>query len=168
MKLVEDVTDMFGDEPIKRVDKPAAGKTMTEEEINSHFMDDLDVSAVLDMDVDVDVNKVNGRPKEVEFDDSNVIESTPKVNKPKGRTEKKASAKKASLDTSIMHRSEDLFCFAYLFHLFAGVLSDEDRQERKRQAAMLYQQFKNRSGPALPGSKEVPKVKMRIFCDMFD
>lgn len=39
-----------------------------------------------------------------------------------------------------------------------GILSDEERHERKRQAAMLYQQFKNRSGPSNPGSKEVPKV----------
>ncbi|KAG4072206.1 hypothetical protein HA402_007616 [Bradysia odoriphaga] len=139
LKLVEDVSDMFGDKPVKRVDKPVVSKTMTEEEINSHFMDDLDVSAVPDLDVDVNVNKANGRAKEVESMDDSVIESTPKVNKQKGRTDKKASAKKTSLDTS--------------------VLSDEDRHERKRQAAMLYQQFKNRSGPSLPGSKEIPKGK---------
>lgn len=100
LKAVEDVTDMFGDRPIKRVDKPAANKTMTEEEINSHFMDDLDVSAVPDVDVDVNVNKVNGRSKEAESMDDSVVENTPKVSKHKGRTDKKESAKKASLDTS--------------------------------------------------------------------
>lgn len=107
LKLVQDVNDVFGDEPIKRVEKPAANKTMTEEEINDHFMDDLDVSAV--PDVDINVNEVNGATKEVKkaepMDDS-VIEGTPKVNKQKERSDKKKSAKKASLDTSKTQCSE--------------------------------------------------------------
>ncbi|XP_053693430.1 replication factor C subunit 1 [Sabethes cyaneus] len=37
------------------------------------------------------------------------------------------------------------------------VLTDEERFERKRASAMLYQKFKNRGGPAAPGSKEIPK-----------
>ncbi|XP_058450932.1 replication factor C subunit 1 [Malaya genurostris] len=40
-----------------------------------------------------------------------------------------------------------------------SVISDEERHERKRMSAMLYQKFKNRSGPANPGSKEIPKGK---------
>lgn len=41
-----------------------------------------------------------------------------------------------------------------------SVLSDEERFERKRMAAMMYQKFKNRSTSALnPGCKEVPKGK---------
>lgn len=36
---------------------------------------------------------------------------------------------------------------------------DQERAERKRAAAMLYKQFQKRSGPAHPGSKEIPKGK---------
>lgn len=101
LKLVEDVAEMFGDAPIKRVEKPTANKTMTEDELNDHFMDDLDISAV--PDVDMNVNTGNGVAKDVEkaepMDDS-VIEGTPKVRKPKERNEKRKSAKKPSLDSS--------------------------------------------------------------------
>lgn len=74
---------------------------MTEEEINDHFMDDLDVSAV--PDVDINVNEVNGVAKEAERMDASVIEGTPKVNnKQKQRNAKSKSAKKekAALDSS--------------------------------------------------------------------
>ncbi|XP_067615846.1 replication factor C subunit 1 isoform X2 [Eurosta solidaginis] len=40
-----------------------------------------------------------------------------------------------------------------------SVLSDEDRHERKRMAAILYQKYKNRASVINPGSKEVPKGK---------
>ncbi|XP_034114880.2 replication factor C subunit 1 [Drosophila albomicans] len=41
--------------------------------------------------------------------------------------------------------------------LETSVLTDEDRHERKRMAAVLYQQYKNRSSCLNPGSKEIPK-----------
>ncbi|XP_058825424.1 replication factor C subunit 1 [Topomyia yanbarensis] len=44
-------------------------------------------------------------------------------------------------------------------NLNESVLSDEERHERKRMSAMLYQKFKNRAGPSNPGSKEIPKGK---------
>lgn len=34
---------------------------------------------------------------------------------------------------------------------------DQERHERKRAAAMLYQKFQKRAGPSNPGSKEIPK-----------
>lgn len=109
---MEDVSDMFGDAPIKRVEKPAVNKTMTEEEINEHFMDDLDVSAV--PDVEVSVYETNGMTKEVKeaepMDDS-VIESTPKVNKQKKRSDKKKSTKDASLDSSNIELANSLSHF---------------------------------------------------------
>uniref|UniRef100_A0A182YBF6 Replication factor C subunit 1 n=1 Tax=Anopheles stephensi TaxID=30069 RepID=A0A182YBF6_ANOST len=40
-----------------------------------------------------------------------------------------------------------------------SVLTDEERHERKRMSAILYQKFKNRQGPANPGSKEIPEGK---------
>lgn len=104
LKLVEDVSDVFGDAPIKRVDKPATiSKSMTEQAVNDLFDDDLDVSAVPDIsDVDVNVNKINGRGKEdkVEAMDDSVIEDTPKAKKQKGGSDKNKSAKKSSLDSS--------------------------------------------------------------------
>lgn len=38
------------------------------------------------------------------------------------------------------------------------MLSDEERHERKRMSAILYQKYKNRASVINPGSKEVPKV----------
>ncbi|KAJ6628243.1 Replication factor C subunit 1 [Pseudolycoriella hygida] len=142
LKLVEDVTDVFGDKPIKRFEKPVLSKTMTEKEINDHFMDDFDISAVADFDVGSVESKTNEVAKEVKDEDQmdvSVIEGTPNVSKSKKQSDKRKSAKNPSLDSS--------------------VLSDEDRQERKRHAAILYQQFKNRSGPLHHGSKEVPEGK---------
>uniref|UniRef100_A0A182SAB2 BRCT domain-containing protein n=1 Tax=Anopheles maculatus TaxID=74869 RepID=A0A182SAB2_9DIPT len=40
-----------------------------------------------------------------------------------------------------------------------SILTDEERHERKRMSAILYQKFKNRQGPANPGSKEIPEGK---------
>uniref|UniRef100_A0A034VZC1 Replication factor C subunit 1 n=1 Tax=Bactrocera dorsalis TaxID=27457 RepID=A0A034VZC1_BACDO len=43
--------------------------------------------------------------------------------------------------------------------LESSVLSDEERHERKRLSAILYQKYKNRASVINPGSKEVPKGK---------
>lgn len=43
--------------------------------------------------------------------------------------------------------------------LESSVLSDEERHERKRMSAILYQKYKNRASVINPGSKEVPKGK---------
>ncbi|XP_061394264.1 replication factor C subunit 1 [Musca vetustissima] len=40
-----------------------------------------------------------------------------------------------------------------------GILTDEERHERKRMTAILYQKYKNRSSVLNPGCKEVPKGK---------
>lgn len=37
-------------------------------------------------------------------------------------------------------------------------ITDEERFERRRQSAALYQQYLKRGGPPKPGSKEIPKV----------
>ncbi|XP_017031219.1 replication factor C subunit 1 [Drosophila kikkawai] len=41
--------------------------------------------------------------------------------------------------------------------LETSVLTDEERHERKRMSAVLYQKYKNRSSCLNPGSKEIPK-----------
>lgn len=102
LKIVEDVNDVFGSEPIKRIEKSVDKKPTTEGDINDFFMDDsddLDLSTV--PEVDISVNKTNGEQKEVKgtlepMDDS-VIEGTPKQS---SKNDKKKYAKKAALDSS--------------------------------------------------------------------
>lgn len=79
----------------------------------------------------------------MEIDESNL--PTPKSNK-------KAPAKKGKTPKSEKKpKKEDLN---------ESVLTDEERFERKRMNAMMYQKFKNRPTGALnPGSKEIPKGK---------
>lgn len=115
LKVVEDVSDVFGDEPIKRTEKPVANKTMTEEEINEHFMDDFDVSEV--PNVDMNVNEINGKENADEKMDVSVIESTPKQNRQKDRNNKKKSANKSVLDSS-NSLVKSLMKFIYLFISF--------------------------------------------------
>lgn len=102
LKVVEDLNDVFGDKPIKRVEKPVSNKT---EDFSDLFMDDLDVSAI--PEADLSVNQTNGEEKEVggddrkmEYLDESVIESTPKQNRKRGGSDKSNSAKKAALNTS--------------------------------------------------------------------
>lgn len=105
LKVVKDVGDVFGDAPIKRIEKPKTNKTMTEEELNSHFMDDLDVDAIPDVDLNVSqISTTNGEKKEIKKDveskDDSVIEATPKQNRSKGGSDKRKSTKKVDLDSS--------------------------------------------------------------------
>ena len=51
--------------------------------------------------------------------------------------------------------------------IFSDVNPDEERFEKKRVCAILYQQYKNRSGPPNPGSKKIPKVCLHNFTDIF-
>lgn len=48
-----------------------------------------------------------------------------------------------------------MFCFI--------VLSDEERFERKRHSAALYQKYLNRSGPKHLGTKDMPEVRRYIL-----
>jgi len=79
-------------------------------------------------------NKVNDSSNKVNKSLADIsFESGP------SRTPKAKSSKKADLDSS--------------------VLTDEERHERKRMTAILYQKYKNRQGAINPGSKEIPKGK---------
>lgn len=75
---------------------------------------------------------------------------------------KKASSPSEELDTS----GTCIFCMIFLslllrllsFLVFFSVYDpDQERHERKRAAAMLYQKFQKRAGPSNPGSKEIPQ-----------
>lgn len=41
--------------------------------------------------------------------------------------------------------------------------NDQERYEKRRQSALLYQKYLQRGGPKHPGSKEVPKVRFLLF-----
>ncbi|CAD6991829.1 unnamed protein product [Ceratitis capitata] len=68
-----------------------------------------------------------------------------KVDNAQTKTEKK---KEKSTPKAKKKQHEDLE---------SSILSDEDRHERKRMSAILYQKYKNRASVINPGCKEVPK-----------
>lgn len=45
-----------------------------------------------------------------------------------------------------------------LEHIDSGVNSDQEKHEKKRYSAMLYQQYLHRGGPKNHGQKHLPKV----------
>lgn len=47
-------------------------------------------------------------------------------------------------------------------YVFISVISDEDRYEKKRHSAILYQSYLNRSGPKHLGAKEIPEVNLTL------
>lgn len=147
---VVNVADVFGSGPIIRIERPAVEKktneTPPETDLNCLFDDDFG------MDV-VDPQLLNGskpenggitaeslpaRTDKKEVNDIEVIDGTPDV-KPRGKPK---TPKTKNFNTSDSQQ-------------------DEDRHERKRQVAIMYQKFKNRGGASNPGSKEIPEVSIR-------
>lgn len=102
---------------------------------------ELDTSKLLDEDEDMDKSLMEIDESTLNSSSSN-NSKTPSSKKPK-KTATPKSEKKPKKDD-----------------LNESVLTDEERFERKRMAAMMYQKFKNRPTGALnPGCKEVPKGK---------
>ncbi|XP_055858667.1 replication factor C subunit 1 [Episyrphus balteatus] len=102
--------------------------------------------------------------------DSVDVKASIKTNTPKKSTDEdefipeseKKTVHSKKLDRSIKKEKEDKTAEAKerkKADLESSVLSDEERFERKRMAAVLYQKFKNRSSVINPGSKEIPKGK---------
>ncbi|KAH8359085.1 hypothetical protein KR093_004234 [Drosophila rubida] len=104
------------------------------------------------MEVDVEQATSPTSPKETK------VKSTPvssrkrnKLSSPEPTPEpKNSSAKKAKAATPRAKKEKQA-------DLETSVLTDEERHERKRMAAALYQKYKNRSSCLNPGSKEIPK-----------
>ncbi|EDW15931.1 replication factor C subunit 1 [Drosophila mojavensis] len=95
--------------------------------------------------------KDEAKTPKVEAKTPNVEAKTPKseAKTPKAETKTpKAEAKTTKAKTPKQEKHVDLE---------SSVLSDEERHERKRMAAVLYQKYKNRSSCLNPGSKEIPK-----------
>ncbi|XP_058058148.1 replication factor C subunit 1 [Anopheles bellator] len=159
------VSDVFSSAPVKRVDLPKIPKKKTLEPIEQLQQEADDDEVIPETPPpakkshrkdqngnDREVEKLRTPEKKeklastVEKKSKPVETNTPDVKEsPKAATSK--GRKRSDPDSS---RSKDLN---------ESVLTDEERYERKRVSAILYQKFKNRQGPANPGSKEIPEGK---------
>ncbi|TMW53346.1 hypothetical protein DOY81_001550, partial [Sarcophaga bullata] len=155
--------DLFGGET-KRVEakKPPKPKEkaileLEDDEIDQSLMEiDLEES-ILETSKEDEKHKQKTKkkekissPKEVEKPTLSVEETREKSKKhsPKERADKVEVVKKEKKPANEKHHDLD-----------TSVLTDEERHERKRMSAILYQKYKNRSAVLNPGSKEVPKGK---------
>uniref|UniRef100_A0AAG5CZT0 Replication factor C subunit 1 n=1 Tax=Anopheles atroparvus TaxID=41427 RepID=A0AAG5CZT0_ANOAO len=165
------VSDVFSSAPVKRVDLPKIPKKKALEPmaIVKQEAEEEDVIPVTPQPEKKSQRKDrNGnertpeKPKtspidkkvvkrESRQDDAKVMHVTPEKKKPiEHHTPKNESSKGKTSSDSGPSSSKSLN---------ESVLTDEERHERKRMSAILYQKFKNRQGPANPGSKEIPEGK---------
>ncbi|XP_039960664.1 replication factor C subunit 1 [Bactrocera tryoni] len=171
-----DPTALFGGETLRiEAKKPPPPKVVVLKE----FEDDEIDKSLMEVDVDQSIHAENdklGEKREVRRSKSktprksphkdkqtptklekSIDTPTPKLVKQekehsladKGEKEKILKKEKSTPKVKKQHRED----------LESSVLSDEERHERKRMSAILYQKYKNRASVINPGSKEVPKGK---------
>ncbi|XP_055919731.1 replication factor C subunit 1 [Eupeodes corollae] len=88
----------------------------------------------------------------IKTEDEDKHEKKSAPNKQLNRSIKKENSSNSSeINTSFKESKQS--------ELESSILSDEERFERKRMAAVLYQKYKNRQSVINPGSKEIPKGK---------
>ncbi|KAL7729025.1 hypothetical protein ACLKA6_019858 [Drosophila palustris] len=140
-------TDLFGGEA-KRVEAPKP-KDRSLVELEDESID----RSLMEVDVDENPSVVVSKPTSPSPQRATKAKSPAPSRKrsPERAAEPKAaSAKKPKASTPRVKKEKSA-------DLETSVLTDEDRHERKRIAAVLYQQYKNRSSCLNPGSKEIPK-----------
>ncbi|KAM8704543.1 hypothetical protein ACLKA7_009056 [Drosophila subpalustris] len=140
-------TDLFGGEA-KRVEAPKP-KDRSLVELEDESID----RSLMEVDVDENPSVVVSKPSSPSPQRATKAKSPAPSRKrsPQPAAESKAaSAKKPKASTPRVKKEKSA-------DLETSVLTDEDRHERKRMAAVLYQQYKNRSSCLNPGSKEIPK-----------
>ncbi|XP_020812715.1 replication factor C subunit 1 [Drosophila serrata] len=142
LKKHVDPSELFGGETKRVVIPKPKTKAVLEfenEEIDKSLME-------------VDLEESLRATEEVETDSKTEKKSTseekPKINSPESAKPKAAKPKAATPRAKKAKPPVDLE---------TSVLSDEERHERKRMSAVLYQKYKNRSSCLNPGSKEIPK-----------
>ncbi|XP_052869207.1 replication factor C subunit 1 [Anopheles cruzii] len=160
------VSDVFSSAPVKRVDLPKIPKKKTLEPIEQLQLETEDDEVIPETPPPAKKSHrkdQNGNEREVEK-----VRTPEKKEKLASTVEKKLKTEEANTKPDVKEspeaetskgrkrsdpdssRSKDLN---------ESVLTDEERYERKRMSAILYQKFKNRGGPANPGSKEIPEGK---------
>uniref|UniRef100_A0A182QRJ2 Replication factor C subunit 1 n=1 Tax=Anopheles farauti TaxID=69004 RepID=A0A182QRJ2_9DIPT len=166
------VADVFSSAPVKRVDLPKIPKKKTLEPVDPVKAETLDDDFVpvtpqpdkktIKKDRNANVSGEKKTPekskatppekKAVKREKSEETEAKQKKTpiKQKSLEETPKSEKSSKAKKTAENGSQDLN---------DSVLTDEERHERKRMSAILYQKFKNRQGPSNPGSKEIPEGK---------
>lgn len=136
-------SDLFGGET-KRVEAPKP-KERSLIEMEDEAID----RSLMDVDEETEVNKsiavISPSPKK-----ANKV-SNPESSRKRNTEEPKTTSAKKSKASTPRAKAEKHS------DLETSVLTDEERHERKRMAAALYQKYKNRSSCLNPGSKEIPK-----------
>ncbi|XP_055546783.1 replication factor C subunit 1 [Wyeomyia smithii] len=179
--------DVFSSAPVKRTEVPRPSKKAIKEEIEIHSDEEFEKTlAALDDSGVVpetptakkasprkhvkDERKTNGHGhhheehKKVKEEKKHSPEKVKEVKKKNATPEKKVLPKvektpkeKKPVISKESSTEESVTPKGPKRSLNESVLTDEERHERKRASAMLYQKFKNRQGPSAPGSKEIPK-----------
>lgn len=193
------VGSVFGDQPIKRIEKEKKSKKKAESDVFDADTDDMELMNVdeellspklkkLDIKKEKQLpateklvlkTKNDKTPEKVKIEKNTPekvktekktpekvkIEKKTPVKKEKhspqeseGSSSKKTSgsSKKKKADKKPKHSNDD----EEIVDLDQSVFdTDQEKHEKRRAAAMLYQQFQKRSGPSNPGSKEIPKGK---------
>uniref|UniRef100_A0A182NQL7 Replication factor C subunit 1 n=1 Tax=Anopheles dirus TaxID=7168 RepID=A0A182NQL7_9DIPT len=169
------VTDVFSSAPVKRVELPKIPKKKTLDLVDPVKEEALEEDGVIPVTPQPDKKMVK---KDRNANESNVKKTPekPKVSPPEKKAvkrekseepetkQKKTPVKQKSLDESPKSEKPKPKKTAEngaggSKDLNDSMLTDEERHERKRMSAILYQKFKNRQGPVNPGSKEIPEGK---------
>ncbi|KAH8243250.1 hypothetical protein KR032_005944, partial [Drosophila birchii] len=142
LKKHVDPSELFGGETKRVVVPKPKSKAVLEfenEDIDKSLMEvDLEESLRVEEEVETVPNTEKKSTSEKKPKITSPESAKPKAAKPKAATPRSKKEKPpVDLETS--------------------VLTDEERHERKRMSAVLYQKYKNRSSCLNPGSKEIPK-----------
>ncbi|XP_050084985.1 replication factor C subunit 1 [Anopheles aquasalis] len=166
------VTDVFSSAPVKRVELPKIPKKKTLEPVVQDdvvTLDDDDEQVIPgtpqpEKKAPKKDRNGNDRPEEKRSPEKKA--TPPNDKKATPPSDKKVKAKKESnavespkVEQSSKGRKKPELDSSGAKELNESVLTDEERYERKRMSAILYQKFKNRQGPANPGSKPIPEGK---------
>ncbi|XP_052902347.1 replication factor C subunit 1 [Anopheles moucheti] len=171
------VTDIFSSEPVKRVELPKIPKKKALEPVEQLKLDEDDDDVIpvtpklekksTKTDRNGNERSAKGTPekpkesppekKAVKKEVSDERDAKPKKSPVKQKSLEQTSPNEHKANKKAEKKNESS---ASDYHdPNESILTDEERHERKRLSAILYQKFKNRQGPANPGSKEIPEGK---------
>ncbi|XP_041763616.1 replication factor C subunit 1 [Anopheles merus] len=174
------VADVFSSAPVKRVELPKIPKKKTLEPVEQVKLEELDDDEVIPVTPQPDKKMArkdrNGNErsekrtpekpkatppesKPVKREMSEERSTMPKKSPVKQKSVEQQSSSPSSEKASSKAKKKSDSDAADYKDPNESILTDEERHERKRMSAILYQKFKNRQGPANPGSKEIPEGK---------
>lgn len=167
--------DFFGSAPVKRIETPRPSKKAVKEEVAVHEDEEFEktLSAMVVPETPppkkVKSPAKNGSGGEKNGHESGKKKATPEKPKKPATPEKSKSNGIEEVEATPPPKKEKPVKVKKETDSESGtprsnkkdpnesLLTDEERYERKRMSAALYKKFQSRSGPANPGSKEIPK-----------